>query len=583
MDSNLTDDEILSLFCALYHYWLNSFDYGFLSQKKEIEFKVELRGSRIKSLPKVKNVMRDGDLDNVVYWLFWFLKSKYSYFTDPLRRHKRCSIVMSRLSPKRPNSLALQQSHSDAFVSGHFNKRRLSLTWFDLMPECSWKRVKLNRRIRKSQFIRLALVALVIIVLTAHKLPRTQLQSSRGICSNSSKYKIYVKGKRVCNSERIQSSKYFTYQPPGGGWNNQRIAFENAVIMAKLLNRTLIVHPMAPHQEIVRLKKFYLFDLGHQVYNRVSSKRLLPLSKVIDLSRLSKLLPVKEIFTNHTTFIQDNQHLSWYRVCHNGFQGLWVDSLPSNRNIKAWNALKQRANDMQLHKLKTIPTYRRSCKADMALYSSNANNTPFWGILDELSQRTENIIYFEEGSMFFRQMLFLDKKRTLDAHKWLIKFITFASPIWKRLRNIQSQIGFPFNAMHVRRTDHPTSQHISPDNWLNLLNKRGALNITSKLYVATDEKNLTWFTPFRKAGYDLMFAKDFMEELTPHSNKSNANLLDIIGLTEQLICAHAYHFVGSYYSTFSLYIKRLRKYNSWKGQLLAFPYSPVTWVDIKSQ
>lgn len=478
---------------------------------------------------------------------------------------------MSRLSPKRPNSLSLRQSHSDAFVSG---PRRLSLSWLDLMPDFSWKTIKLNRRIRKSQFFRFALVAVVFIVLTIHKLPRIQLTSYNSICSDSSSFKIYVKGKRICNSEQIQGTKYLTYQPPGGGWNNQRIAFENAVIFAKLLNRTLIVHPMAPHQEVLRLKELYRgFDLGHEVYNRVPSRKLLPLSKVIDLSRLSKLLPVKEILTNHTTFIEDNQHSSWYRVCHNGLQGIWIDLLPSNPNTKAWNALK-RAKD--LHKYKTLPTYRKSCKADMALYS-NTNDTPVWGILDELLQRTESIIYFEEESMFFRQMLFLSKKRTLDAHKWLIRFITFAAPIWQRLRNIQSQLGFPFNAIHVRRTDHPTSHSISQDNWLNSLNKRGALNITSKLYVATDEKNLTWFTPFRKAGYDLIFAKDFMEELTQHSDRGHAQ--DIIGLTEQLICAHAYLFVGSYYSTFSLYIKRLRKQNSWRGQLLAYPYSPVTWLD----
>ena len=43
--------------------------------------------------------------------------------------------------------------------------------------------------------------------------------------------------------------KYLSYQPPGNGWNNQRVALENAIVMAKLLNRTLLLHPMAPHDK----------------------------------------------------------------------------------------------------------------------------------------------------------------------------------------------------------------------------------------------------------------------------------------------------------------------------------------------
>ena len=59
-------------------------------------------------------------------------------------------------------------------------------------------------------------------------------------------------GQVVC--EKSEGVKYLSYFPGGGGWNNQRIAFENAVVLAKLLNRTLIVHPLAPHQELRRLQ-----------------------------------------------------------------------------------------------------------------------------------------------------------------------------------------------------------------------------------------------------------------------------------------------------------------------------------------
>ena len=50
-------------------------------------------------------------------------------------------------------------------------------------------------------------------------------------------------------SNPVKGVKYLSYQPPGNGWNNQRVALENAIVMAKLLNRTLLVHPMAPYDK----------------------------------------------------------------------------------------------------------------------------------------------------------------------------------------------------------------------------------------------------------------------------------------------------------------------------------------------
>ena len=42
-------------------------------------------------------------------------------------------------------------------------------------------------------------------------------------------------------------SRYLSYQPLGNGWNNQRIALKNTMVPAKLLNRTLLIHPLALH------------------------------------------------------------------------------------------------------------------------------------------------------------------------------------------------------------------------------------------------------------------------------------------------------------------------------------------------
>ena len=386
-----------------------------------------------------------------------------------------------------------------------------------------------------------------------------------------SEQKIYIDGRLLC--ENNQEMKYLSYQPPGGGWNNQRVAFENAVVLAKLLNRTLIVHPLAPHQEILRLKRKRKMSAGYEIYNMLPADNLLPLSKVIDLKQLSRLVPVKEITSSHVDFTKQYKHLRWRRVCHNGLVGIWVDTIP--KRTEKWKLL-QRHMETHLPIYGELPLYRRICKTELKQYG-NTSFRPVWGIWNELSNRTEDLLYFSEGSLYIRELLFFDKSTVLDTHEWIMQFILFAPDIRERVADVLKAMGHPFNALHVRRTDHPSSFHMKQEYWLQQLNTRDAVNLTKTLYVATDEQNKTWFKPFSEAGYNLFFAEDFSDQLRL-GNVNPAVVQDMLGLCEQLICAHADHFVGSYYSTFTMYIKRLRKQLSWKKRMLRKPYTSIVWT-----
>lgn len=477
--------------------------------------------------------------------------------------------------PKRPTSLSLQSSYTKQIL-----KRDVwSLNWMDFMPEISTRRAVAFfqgndslRGLRKSKCLQVIVIVLVVLLVISYKSNINLLQRKlRNTCRGGQL--LFLNGKIVCNKD--SNMKYLTYQPPGGGWNNQRIAFENAVILAKMLNRTLIVHPMAPHKEILKIKKQQLFDGNYESYNALPEHTLVPLSRVINLKKLSKLLPVKEVYSNHLRFLKDYSHLSWKRVCHNGLVGAWVDSLPGENDVASWDALSRHAQSWA--QTRSLPRYKQICVKDESIHGNETLKT--WGIFDELYHQDEDVIYFEEGSMFFRRMLFFNRERTLDAHKWIFWYVKFSPAIWHRLRLFKQRVHFPFNAMHVRRTDHPTSQKVTQEYWLNILDKRRLISITPTLYVATDEKNLTWFQPFTDAGFDLLFAKDFKDIFESVKYRGVEISQDILGLTEQLICAHAAHFVGSYYSTFSLYVKRLRKQSEWRGGLVQHPFFPVTWVE----
>jgi hypothetical protein len=371
--------------------------------------------------------------------------------------------------------------------------------------------------------------------------------------------------------QKSKQKQYLSYQPPGGGWNNQRIAFENAVIMAVLLKRTLLVQPLGPHDRMLELKTQYNQSAGYAIYNMLETKELVPISKLIDLHRLASLLPVHEISSNHHDFMKKYNSCSWYNVCHNGLLYSWVDKIPDKFNTNSINFEKFSQN---FKKSGPISKYRQSCPR------KSENELGLWEFLPELRERKEDMIYFERGSLFVRQVFFTDYKRALNAQKTLIDWIRPAPNVLSNVARIISAIGKPFNAIHVRKNNHKIGHHLGIQHWLSRLANAKALQYSDKLYVATDETNLTWFYPLTEAGYSIFFANDFeifrrIYESNPITGK------DIIGFHEQVICSRAKFFIESYYSTFSWLIQRNRIAQSWNRKLFRhFRFSSVEWVNI---
>lgn len=371
-------------------------------------------------------------------------------------------------------------------------------------------------------------------------------------------------------------TKYVSYQPPGGGWNNQRIALENAVIMALLLRRTLLVQPLAPHDQMLKQMAHWNRSPGYAIYNTLSSQELVPLSKIIDIKKLSFLVPVQEITRSHNDFVREySETLSWYNVCRNGLIQLWVDKLHSNfiRSRKNINYIRKLTG---LRESANVPKYRRECT------TKGKDDSGVWEFLAELRERHENMIYFEKGSLFVRNLFFTNYKRALMAQRAVADYIQPARYIVQRVGNIINKSRKPFNAIHVRRTDHKTGISLPLQHWLSKLTNANALHISKRLYIATDELNSTWFKPLVKAGYQIYFAQDF--DFYKKLHRSNPlTSKDIIGIHEQLICSLANIFIPSYYSTFSAIIERYRQTRVWNRKIFRqLPHSSVKWLDVET-
>ena len=360
--------------------------------------------------------------------------------------------------------------------------------------------------------------------------------------STSSATKTLLKRGMLLNASKpVHGVKYLSYQPPGNGWNNQRVALENAIVLAKLLNRTLLVHPMAPHD------KGALFKAGAQpgyiAYNHLKQSDLVPLSVFLDLKLLSQLIPIQEVVTSHHQFHHDFGQLSWRNVCHSMGFGYWMDQRPTT--VEEVAMFKRQ----HFHASKA---WRKKCPKEQQSGDSTSAIVEY--VSDYLNESSE-MLYFEQGTLFGIHIRFVHCSDAITAQRWILDHLRYGPQVHSVVDAMIKRLGSHFNAIHVRRTDHP-ARKFPVEYWIKSLQ---SANCTTDipLYVATDEKQRSYFEPFQKARYKLLFASDFHDLLQFPDVPSDATE-DVTGVHEQLLCEKADRFVATPGSTFSILILRNR-------------------------
>ena len=352
------------------------------------------------------------------------------------------------------------------------------------------------------------------------------------------------------NGER----RYLSYQPPGNGWNNQRIALENALVLAKLLNRTLVVHPLAPHALGSQLKASH-HNAGYIAYNMLNESDLLPLSKFMDLRLMSEVVPVVEVNTSHRHFLQEYSGLKWKNVCHSTGYGYWVDEVP------------QTAEELEMlsnQKFTPIRIWRDKCEDEKV--RSLRDPSPIVRFVSDLASQPAEMLYFEQGTLFAIHICFTTIERALDAQSWVVDHVQYSSEIWTRVEQVAAVMGGQlFNAIQVRRKMHLASK-LPQSFWLDRMVE---LNFSKNVpvYVATNDVDLEWFQAFKDAGYKLYFSTDF-SVLNFTGQIASSLESDYLAIHEQCICEKALKFIPSPASTFVALILRNRREVKYKDGLM---------------
>ena len=172
---------------------------------------------------------------------------------------------------------------------------------------------------------------------------------------------------------------------------------------------------------------------------------------------------------------------------------------------------------------------------------------------------------------FYAFLFFEDWKQDLWTKRYVRDHLRYideiqcaAAKIVHAVREKAKENGDPygqFDSMHVRRGDFQYKQtRIEADEIYENIND--IVKEKNTLFIATDEKNTTFFKPLMDH-YNVYFLKDFLH-LIPSLNKNYYGMLD------QLIASRGETFSGAYYSTFTGYIHRIRGYHSQKSKALGW-------------
>lgn len=337
-----------------------------------------------------------------------------------------------------------------------------------------------------------------------------------------------------------EKEKYLSYEPPVGSWSKQLQAFENAVIISKLLNRTLLARALASEPEIKRLQRVVRKNLqpDSKVYDLLDKKFTVSISSAVDFSHLSKLIRVRDVIGSNQQFLSDYKNMSWYDVCHKDSEGFWVDFIPASNNQEAWKVLEaQHFVPLTIAVSGTEP----ACGHEPEIQTDPYKPKPFIrGIISELGKIEADMVYFRGGSVATSEIRFLSKKRTTQAQKWALDYIRFTPYLQQKTQKIIAQMVNPYNAVLFSKEEEELNLTNTINFRLKQMEKMRFRDVTNVLYIITRVYNSTVFEPFKKQGYEIKLS----DRLIP-SGISSFVQYDVEELFMLIICKYARLYVGS--------------------------------------
>ena len=413
--------------------------------------------------------------------------------------------------------------------------------------------------------------------------------------------------------------QYLTFEQDDAGFNNMRSSMEVIVVLAHATGRTLVLPPKQKinmlggkngGEEGWSLNDFFHLDLlakQHEGINIISTEEYLRERTASSTADADNLPPPPQgrINWDHASK-EERKLLASYLREHSIIPQEWdptecVLGIPSSRGQYGLDELREAMETVAQMKPEAdyeVPwdpppkdpsvEYRLreilGGRKKMCLYNERLQEAPVLHIPRDKSDET----YFRLLTHWYAFLFFQDHETDLYYKRFVRDNIRLhdelqcaAGRIVAELRQKAREMGDKdgrFHTMHIRRGDFlewfPITGLSAKELYETSKAELEKLPDVRVLFIATDHREKAFFDPFRKK-YHVFFLDDF-DDIANLSDKRFG------GMVDQLIAAKGEVFWGTFWSTFSGYINRLRGYHATRaelpgaerGELNSFYFSP---------
>jgi GDP-fucose protein O-fucosyltransferase len=395
------------------------------------------------------------------------------------------------------------------------------------------------------------------------------------------------------------TNKYLTFEPDEGGWNNQRMMIETMVVFALVMGRTLVIPAAA------RYDYHDLFPLEAIAQESRESLTMITMQEFLEREGLTGQLMNQK--SGQVEFPPENNRTDWngdLRGIRDGnlfpylrrasYTSRWdrdacvvaIAKEPGPKGVQQLEQYTQQLLADRMHKLVRMESYSGR--------PTPVNATPTQRLREVLALRDGICIYGDDmqhakvlhfigdqasgGRVLahFYAFLWLEdwhldlwtKRFVRDHLRYADDIQCSAARIVQAMRHLAIENGNPqgdFDTFHIRRGDFldfmpdvnvsASEIYQNTRSVLTPADASSTTDIRGTLYLSTDENDRSYFDALREQGYDLYFLDDF-KYLFHDLDASHW------GMLEQLVASRGRVFVGTYYSTFTGFINRLRGYHS---------------------
>jgi len=392
------------------------------------------------------------------------------------------------------------------------------------------------------------------------------------------------------------TGKYLTFEPDHGGWNNIRMAMETTLVLAHAMGRTLVLPP-EDRMYLLGRDQFSFNDFFHLESLHLEHQNF----DIITMEEFLKREGITGNLVDETTKearIPPNNQVQWDGKDLSPLFGYLrrVGHVPSNWNplecMAAIPATKDESDIVKLRgmheDMKMLPPDSVNPDAFTGKYAEfygpaferlkeNLGQRPNLCIYDKMMQE-KKLIHFQVDrknhdrmlTHFYAFVFFQDWKQDLWTKRFIRDHVRYLDEVFCAAGRIINAVRARarkhdpantdgiYDSFHVRRGDFQYKKtRLSAEELLQI--SQPHLQKGTSLFISTDEKDKSFFEPLAKV-YDVSFLSDYGDLIKGLPTS-------YYGMVDQVIASKGRIFFGTWFSSFSGYINRMRGYHSVRDRL----------------